>query len=118
MYRAWDFVFRKLEFNTIYYEYSNESPLGSPDSYLEVVDSIKILGLIIRSDMRWYDNTNYMCQKGYKRLWMLRRLKGLGASLEESKDVYIKQVRSVMELAVSVWQPALTNQEVKQIERG
>ena len=85
------------------------SDMGSPDSYLEVVDSVKILGLIIRSDMRWYDNTNYMCQKGYKRLWMLRRLKGLGASLEESKDVYIKQVRSVMELAVSVWQPALTN---------
>ena len=93
--------------------------MGSPDCYLEVVDSVKILGLglIVRSDMRWYDNTNSMCQKGYKRLWMLRRLKGVGASLEESKDVYIKQVRSVMELAVSVWQPALTNQEVQQIER-
>ena len=67
--------------------------------------------------MRWYDNTNYMCQKGYKRLWMLRRLKGLWASLDELKDVYTKQVRSVMELAVPVWQPALTIQEVKQIEQ-
>ena len=48
---------------------------------------------------------------------MLRRLKGLGASLNELKDVYTKQVRSVLELAVPVWQPALTIQEVKQIER-
>ena len=32
-------------------------------------------------------------------------------------DVYHKQVRSVLELAVPVWQPALTQQEVKQIER-
>ena len=66
------------------------SDMGPADNYLEVVDSVKILGLIIRSDMRWYDNTNYMCQKGYKRLWMLRRLKGLRASLDELKDVYTK----------------------------
>ena len=32
-------------------------------------------------------------------------------------DVYVKQVRSVLELAVPVWQPSLTQAEVKQIER-
>ena len=32
-------------------------------------------------------------------------------------DVYQKQVRSVLELAVPVWQAGLTQQEVKQIER-
>ena len=48
---------------------------------------------------------------------MLRRLKGLGASETELLDVYMKQVRSVLELAVPVWQPALNQQEVKQIER-
>ena len=72
---------------------------------------------MIRSDMRWCDNTRYMCQKGYRRLWILRRLRGLGASTDELKDVYFKQVRSVLELAVPVWQPALTHHEEKQIER-
>ena len=72
---------------------------------------------MIRSDMKWYDNTDYICEKGYSRLWMLRRLKGLGASETELMDVYTKQVRSVLELAVPVWQPALTQIEVKQIER-
>ena len=32
-------------------------------------------------------NTEYICQKGYERLWMLRRLKGLGAS--EVEMMYI-----------------------------
>ena len=85
--------------------------------YIEVVEQFKLLDVIVRRDMKWYDNTNYICQKGYERLWMLRRLKGLGASEAEMLDVYNKQVRSVLELAVPVWQPALTQQEMKQIER-
>ena len=48
---------------------------------------------------------------------MIRRLKGLGASTMKMLDVYQKQERSVLELAVPVWQPALTQQERKQIER-
>ena len=35
----------------------------------------------------------------------------------EILDVYFKQVRSVLELAVPVWEPALPIHEVKQIER-
>ena len=49
--------------------------------------------------------------------WIIRRLKGLGATDEELLDVYYKQVRSVLELAVPVWEPALTKQEARQIER-
>ena len=47
---------------------------------------------------------------------MLSRLKGLGASEAEMLDVYHKQVRSVLELAVPDWQPAITKQETRQIE--
>ena len=83
------------------------------DNFLEVVEKFKLLGVIIRSDMKWYDNTDYICQKGYERLWMLRRLKGLGASEDEILDVYEKQVRSVLELAVPVWQPGVSQQEVR-----
>ena len=48
---------------------------------------------------------------------MLKRLKGLVASESEILDVYMKQVRSVLELIVPVWQPAITKQEIKQIGR-
>ena len=53
----------------------------------------------------------------YGGLWMLRRLIKLGATVEEMLDVYQKQVRSVLEMAVPVWQAGLTQVEVKQIER-
>ena len=48
---------------------------------------------------------------------MIRRLKKLGANRTEMLDVYFKQIRSVLELAVPVWQPGLTIWEEKQIER-
>ena len=42
---------------------------------LEVVNSIKILGTIITSDLKWKANTEYMIKRGYSKLWVLRRLK-------------------------------------------
>ena len=45
------------------------------------------------------------------------RLNGLGASLIDMKDVFIKQVRSVLELAVPAWNGALTKSDCKSIER-
>ena len=85
--------------------------------FLEVVESYKLLGVILRSDMKWNENTDYICQKGYSRLWLIRRLKSLGANESEMVDVYTKQVRSILEMAVPVWQAGLTNYESYQIER-
>ena len=91
--RKYDFM-PKLSFNEI--------------TDLEVVEKFKLLGVQIRSDLKWFDNSNYICQKGYERLWMLRRLKGLGANSSELLDVYEKQVRSILEMAVPV--PVWPNQ--------
>ena len=48
---------------------------------------------------------------------MIRRLKGLGAQQEELVDMYIKQCKSNLELAVPAWQGALTMVEKQDIER-
>ena len=50
---------------------------------LEVVEEIRLLGVQVRADLSWRSNTTVMCQKGYARLRMLRRLKPLGASTDE-----------------------------------
>ena len=39
---------------------------------------------------------------------MLKRLKNLGASTNQLIDVFVKQIRSVLELAVPVWHSSLT----------
>lgn len=84
---------------------------------LEVVESCQLLGVIIQSNLKWNKNTDYICSKAYDRIWMVRRLKYLGATNEELIDVYCKQVRSVLELAVAVWSPGLTASQINQIER-
>ena len=84
---------------------------------LEMVEEMRLLGVIVRSDMKWSSNTEHMLVRAYKRLWSLRRLKGMGATVDDMKDVYLKQVRSVLELAVPAWNGALTQGDVKDIER-
>ena len=84
---------------------------------LEVVEEMKLLGIVVRSDMTWHSNTKLLCQKGYSRLWMLRNLKKLGASKLDLIDVYYKQCRSVLELAVPAWTPGLSKTEINQLER-
>lgn len=86
-------------------------------SYLEVVEEMKLLGIIIQSNMKWYSNTQNLCKKGYTRLWMLRNLKKHGACQADLLDVYIKQCRCMLELAVPVWNPAISKSEISQIER-
>ena len=84
---------------------------------LETQEEIKILGLIVRNDLSWRSNTDTMCKKAYSRLWMIKRLQRSGASLDDMIDVYIKQVRSVLEFGVPVWNGGLTKEEIMDIER-
>ena len=84
---------------------------------LEVVEEIKLLGLTIRSDMKWESNTKNMVKKGNKRLWLLRRLKNFGANNEQLVDVYTKQKRCILELAAPAWQGSITKSEKQDIER-
>ena len=51
------------------------------------------------------------------RIWILRRLKPLGASQEELIDVYIKQIRCILEFAVAAWNSGLNKGQIGQIER-
>ena len=84
-------------------DFSPEFSLENND--LEVVDEMRLLGIVIKSDLKWTANTENMVQKANKRIWILRRL-----------DVYIKQIRSVLELAVPVWHCRI-NQTLRESRR-
>ena len=91
--------------------------VGKDSNPLDVVSEYKLLGVIVQKDLKWAENTRQLCIKGFGRLWILRRLKGLGANTSELLDVYIKQIRSVLEMAVPVWEPGLNIREKGLIER-
>ena len=84
---------------------------------LDVVEEVKLLGVNIRSDLSWSSHCKEMCQKGFARLWMLRRLQPLGANIEELIEIYQTQIRSVLEFAVAAWTAGLTVKQSNQIER-
>ena len=78
---------------------------------------MRILGLIITSDMKWSANTEHIVIKAFRKLWMLRRLKAHGASVMDLLDVFMKQIRCLLELAVPAWHSGLTKNESIDIER-
>ena len=50
-------------------------------------------------------------------MWIIRRLKLIGETSKQLLEVYIQQVRSVLEVAVPVWYPALSIRDELDIER-
>ena len=91
--------------------------VGEDGTVFDVEEEMKLLGIKITSDLKWHANTQYICARGYSKLWMLRNLKRLGASTNDLIDVYVKQCRSILELAVPAWSPGLTVGNSNQIER-
>ena len=89
------------------YDFLPKLTLQGDKNHLEVVEEIQLLGVQVRSDLSWKSQTDAMCKKAYARLWLLRRLKPLGASDQELLDVYDKQIRCILEYASPVWTPGL-----------
>ena len=65
------------------------------DNFLEVKEEIKILGVVLKSNLKWDANTEYICKKAYKNMWVLRRMKNLGLDTFTILDYFRSgQVRS------------------------
>jgi hypothetical protein len=87
------------------------------DENIEVVEEMKIVGFMLRSDLKTCSNTRYIIKKAYSRMWIIRRLKALGASRSRLLDVLQKQVLSTLQLAVPAWDCFLTSQERTDLQR-
>ena len=85
--------------------------------FMEVIDAIKLVGIMITSDLKWRKNTANLVKKGMGKIWMIRRLKNIGATTEELLEVYKLQVRSTLELAAPVWHSGITGEESDDLER-
>ena len=83
---------------------------------LEVAEEIKLLGVMITSDLKWGTHCDFICQKAFSRLWMLRRLKPLGASVDDLMEIYVTQIRSILEFSVAAWNSGLTKVQISQLE--
>ena len=87
------------------------------DARIDLVEQSKLLGVVVTSNLSWSSNTNYLVERCYKKMWVMRRLKRLGANNSDLLDIYSKQIRSIAEYAVPVWNSALTGEQIIKIER-
>ena len=98
---------KKMLFNrSKTYDFMPEIKISNKEE-AEVVSEMKLLGVVISSDMKWHAHVDQVSKSANGKLWMLRRLKYLGAGQSILLDLYYKQIRSVLEYAAPLWPPFL-----------
>lgn len=83
---------------------------------LNVLDSAKILGTIIDSNMKCSKNISYICKRARGKIWMLRRIREIGGSLEDMLLVYMVQIRVITEQSCQAWNGALLKKDIEELE--
>ena len=83
---------------------------------LAVVDKVKLLGVIIRDDLKLHGQVENMCTKANQKFFMLCKLKEAGFSSQEIVTIYKGYMRPVLEYAAPLWHPGLTHKQVDQVE--
>ena len=84
---------------------------------LEQVDHTKLLGTIVSSDLSWWKNTQFIIQKAYKRLEIIKKLYEFDVPIPDLVHIYTLYVRSVLEFNCCVWHFNITQEETEDIER-
>ena len=87
------------------------------DEIIEVLDSSKLFGTIIASDLRLDLSTMSIIKKANARMELVGRVAGFGASEEDLKIIYFLFVRSILEQSAPVWHSSLTEEHSDDLER-
>ena len=84
---------------------------------LDVLEETKLLGIQLTTDLRWFSNTKEIFSKAMSRMWLLRRMKELKLEPTIIIDYYIKEIRSLAEQGVPVWNSGLTKGQINDLEK-
>ena len=97
------------------YQFSTRAKLNN--TLLDIVDQTLLLGTVVSADMTWHRNTQYLVQRGYQRMTILRKLYEFNIPREDLVMIYTMYIRSVLEYNSNVWFSMITNEEREDIER-
>ena len=61
------------------------------DIRIDIVEQVKLLGVVLTSDLSWAANTKYIVDRCNSKLCTIRRPKKLGANRDDLLEVYYKQ---------------------------
>ncbi|CAH1226284.1 Hypp85 [Branchiostoma lanceolatum] len=84
---------------------------------LDITTKARLLGLHIRSDLKWDDQVETMVSKSSKRLVIISRLRRSGAPVADLITIYCGYIRPLLEYAVPCWGSALTLRQSASLEQ-
>ena len=87
-----------------------------PGTHLEVIYQLKLVGVVLTSDMTWTAHVNYTVNRVNRVLWQLVRFKQLGAPQEKLKTFYVLKIRSILMFASVCFHSSLTNELSQKLE--
>ena len=77
-------------------------------TYLEVIYELKLVGLVVTSDLTWTAHVEYTVGRVNRVLWQLTRFRRLGASQKKLVTFYILKIRSILMFGAVCYHSALT----------
>ena len=89
----------------------------SNDKLLECVEETKLLGILLNPSLKWESNTQAVCVKAMSKMWLIRRMKNLNLDPDIIADYYLKEIRSLTEQGVVVWNSGLTKSQINDLEK-
>ena len=84
---------------------------------VEVVEQSKLLGVILRSDLKWSSNTQKIVTDANKRLRLLHAASQFTTKTSDLKIIYMAFIRSKLEQSSVVWHSSLTEDNRRDLER-
>ncbi|KAI8516896.1 hypothetical protein Bbelb_054770 [Branchiostoma belcheri] len=84
---------------------------------LDTTSKTRLLGLHIRSDLKWDDQVEDMVSKSSKRLVVISRLRRSGVPVADLNTIYCGYIRPLLEYAAPCWASALTHKQSAALER-
>ena len=87
------------------------------NTLLSQVSETRLLGVILRQDLTWTSNTDFLVKQAYKRMLILHRLFEFEMPIHEMTEIYTLYVRSILESSAVVWHSSLTQEEEIVLER-
>ena len=86
------------------------------DSHIEVIYQLKLVGVVITSQLTWQSHIAYTVTRVNTKIWQLIRFRQLGASREKLKQFYVLKIRSILMFASVCFHHSLTNEQSQMLE--
>ena len=83
---------------------------------LEVIYQLKLVGLMVTSDLTWGAHIEYTVSRVNKVIWQLVRFQQLGATREQLLTFYTLKIRSILMFGSACFHSSLSQELTRQLE--